>query len=79
MVHCREVSADRVARGGAPHRRAVLRGRAPYLGRGNAIFRDALAASLPSRGLPDFGVKLLSKAPCQGVFEASNAKCNDLI
>jgi len=79
MVHCREVSADRVARGGAPHRHAAVRGRAPYLGPGNAIFRDALAASLPSPGLPGFGVKLLSKAPCQGVFEASNATRNGLI
>jgi hypothetical protein len=79
MVHHREAWADRVDGGGAPHRRAAVRGRAPYLGRGNAIFRDALPASLPSRGLPDFGVKLLSKAPCQGVFETSNMKRNGLI
>jgi hypothetical protein len=79
MVHRRAAWADRVASGGAPHRRAALRGRAPYLGPGNAIFRDALAASLPSRDLPGFGVKLLSKPPCQGVFEASHAKRNGLI
>ena len=79
MVHCREVSADRVARGGALHRRAAVRGRAPYLGPGNAIFRDALAASLPSPGLPGVGVRLLSEAPCRGVFEASKPKCKDMI
>ena len=79
MVHRREKSADRVARGGAPHRRVAVRGRAPYLGPGNAIFRDALAASLPSRSLPGFDIKLLSKAPCQGVFEASDMKRNGLI
>jgi hypothetical protein len=72
MVHRREVWADRVARGGAPQRRAAVRGRAPYLGPGNAIFRDARAAPCPAGGLPGFGVKLLSKAPCQGVFEASH-------
>ena len=76
MVHRRETWADRVARGGAPHRRAAERLisvlEMPYF---------ATPSRLPCQApvLPDFGVKLLSKAPCQGVFEASNAKRNSLI
>jgi hypothetical protein len=79
MVHRREVWADRVARRRHAQRRAALRGRVPYSVPGNAIFRDALPASLPRRGLPGFGIKLMSKAPCQGVFEASKMKREQLI
>jgi hypothetical protein len=79
MVHRREASADRVARG----RRALaehgcLRASALFVSRKCHISRRP-RGSLPSRGLPGFGVKLLSKAPCQGVFEASHAKRNGLI
>jgi hypothetical protein len=71
MVHRREVSADRVAR---RRRTLAVHGRP----RARALFASWKChilrrhrGSLASRGLPGFGVKLLSKAPCQGVFEAS--------
>ena len=70
MMHRREGSADAVARRRRAHRRATLRGRVPYRGPGNAIFRDAFPAPCRARGLPGFAVKSSSKPPCRGVMRA---------
>src|SRR5438128_9403246 len=76
MLYGAEVLADGSAGGSARPHHTSVRGRAPYLGPGNAIFRDALPAPCPGAFCRVFSVKPWSKPPCQRVPKASDWRCN---